>query len=108
MSRGEAPFDANKIAAAFKDWGDTAEKYPALFAEPPPPRADTKALPKIWQSKADFTAKTAAFAKAVSDNKDKAKTARDLRLVRQRVGDACGNCHERYRKPEPPPPRGRR
>jgi cytochrome c556 len=107
MSRGEEPFDADKVAAAFKNFGETAEKTPELFAAPPPRGADTKALPRIWQAKADFAAKNAAFAKAVNDNKDRAKSARELRTVLERVTDTCGYCHERYRRPDPPA-RGRK
>ena len=64
MVRGENPFDVAKVNAAFGQWEETAQKLPSLFPEPPKPGQDTRALPKIWETKADFEAKIAAFKKA--------------------------------------------
>jgi cytochrome c556 len=100
MVRGENPFDAAKVAAAFAQWEDTAKKLPTLFPEPPKPGEDSRALPKIWETKADFDAKIAAFAKAVADNKDKAKTLDELKVAFPNVNNACNNCHEPYRRPQ--------
>ena len=33
MMRGQAPFDAAAVDAAFKQWADTAQKLPSLFPE---------------------------------------------------------------------------
>ena len=101
MVRGEDPFDAAKVNAAFAQWTETAAKAPGLFPEPPKPGEETRALPKIWEAKADFEAKMAAFGKVVADNKDKAKTLDELKVAMPLVGKACGNCHEPYRRPAP-------
>jgi cytochrome c556 len=100
MVRGENPFDAAKVNAAFAQWEETAHKIPNLFPEPPKPGQETRALPKIWENKADFEAKIAAFARAVADNKDKAKTLDELKVTFPNVNTACNNCHELYRKPQ--------
>jgi cytochrome c556 len=100
MVRGENPFDAAKVNAAFAQWEETAQKLPTLFPEPPKPGQETRALPKIWETKADFDAKIAAFAKAVADNKDKAKTLDELKVAFPNVSTACTNCHDPYRKPQ--------
>jgi cytochrome c556 len=100
MVRGENPFDAAKVNAAFAQWEETAQKIPTLFPAPPAPGQDTRALPKIWENKADFDAKIAAFAKAVANNKDKAKTLDELKVAFSSVSTACNNCHEPYRKPQ--------
>ena len=100
MVRGENPFDAAKVNAAFAQWEETAQKIPNLFPEPPKAGQETRALPKIWENKADFEAKIAAFAKAVADNKDKAKTLDELKVAFPSVNTACNNCHEPYRKPQ--------
>lgn len=100
MVRGENPFDVTKVDAAFAQWEQTAQKLPGLFPEPPKPGQDTRALPKIWETKADFEAKIAAFKKAVDDNKDKAKTLDELKVAFPNVSSACNNCHEPYRKPQ--------
>ena len=100
MVRGENPFDAAKVSAAFAQWEETAQKIPNLFPEPPKAGQETRALPKIWENKADFEAKIAAFAKAVADNKDKAKTLDELKVAFPNVSTACTNCHDPYRKPQ--------
>jgi cytochrome c556 len=102
MVRGEDPFDAAKVAAAFTAWGENATKLPPLFASAPPADADSRALPKIWESKADFDARLTAFGKSVSDNKDKAKTLDELKVAYPLVSKNCNDCHEMYRKPAPP------
>ena len=70
-------------------------------AEPPKPGEDTRALPKIWETKSDFEAKVAEFSKVIADHKDKAKTVDELKVAAPLIGKACGNCHEPYRKPAP-------
>jgi cytochrome c556 len=101
MARGEEPFDGAKVNAAFAQWSETAQKAPGLFPEPPKPGEETRALPKIWETKSDFEAKFAAFSKVIADNKDKAKTVEELKVAAPLIGKACGNCHEPYRKPAP-------
>jgi cytochrome c556 len=101
MAKGEEPYDQAKVNAAFTQWTETAEKIPSLFPEPPKPGEDTRALPKIWETKSDFEAKIAAFGKVVADNKDKVKNVDELKVAAPLIGKACGNCHEPYRKPAP-------
>ncbi len=101
MVKGEDPFDAAKVNAAFAQWTETAQKIPTLFPEPPKSGEETRALPKIWEAKSDFEAKIAAFSKAVADNKDKVKTLDELKVAMLLVGKACGDFYETYRGPEP-------
>jgi cytochrome c556 len=98
MMRGQAPFDAAAVDAAFKQWADTAQKLPGLFPDNSKTGGDNRASPKIWLNKTDFVAKAAAFAKAVAENYDKAKSSLEgLRSAIPVVGKACDNCHEDYR-----------
>lgn len=98
MMRGQAPFEPAKVDAAFAQWAETAQKLPALFPENSKSGQDTRAAPKIWMTKADFDAKAAEFAKAVADNREKAKSSVEgLRAAIPTVGDACDNCHKDYR-----------
>jgi Cytochrome c556 len=98
MMRGQAPFDAAAVDAAFAQWADTAQKLPSLFPDNSKTGGDNRASPKIWLNKKDFDAKAAAFAKAVAENHDKAKSSLDgLRAAIPVVGKACDNCHEDYR-----------
>jgi cytochrome c556 len=98
MMRGQAPFDAAAVDAAFAQWADTAQKLPSLFPDNSKTGGDNRASPKSWLNKKDFDAKAAAFAKGVAENHDKAKSSLDwLRAAIPVVGKACDNCHEDYR-----------
>jgi cytochrome c556 len=98
MIRGQATFDATKVEAAFAQWADTAQKLPGLFPDDSKTGDKTRAAPKIWQTKADFDAKAAAFAKAVADNRAKSVASLDgLKASYPAVSTACSNCHEDYR-----------
>lgn len=97
MMRGTSPFDASKVDPVFAQWADTAQKLPGLFPDNSK-TGDTRAAPKVWETKADFDAKAAAFGKAVADNRDKAKQSLDgLKAAVAAVGKSCDNCHEDYR-----------
>jgi cytochrome c556 len=98
MMRGQQPFEAAAVDAAFAQWADTAQKLPGLFPENSKTGGDNRASPKIWLNKKDFDSKAAAFAKVVAENRDKAKSSLEgLRAAIPVVGKACDNCHEDYR-----------
>jgi len=98
MMRGQAPFDAAKVDAAFAQWADTAQKLPSLFPDNSKSGQKTRAAPKIWMTKSDFDAKAAEFGKVVAENRAKAKASLDgLRAAIPPIGNACDNCHKDYR-----------
>jgi len=98
MMRGQQPFDAGKVEAAFAQWAETAQKLPALFPDNSKTGEKTRAAPAIWDNKKDFDQKAAEFAKVVADNRAKAKESLDgLKAAAKPVGDACDNCHKDYR-----------
>ena len=98
MMRGQVPFDAAKVEAAFAQWADTAQKLPSLFPDNSKSGQKTRAAPKIWTAKADFDDKAAALAKVVAENRDKAKGSLDgLRAAVPAIGNACDACHKDYR-----------
>jgi cytochrome c556 len=101
MVMGQDPFDAAKVNAAFAAWADNASKLPALWPSPPPEDAESRALPKIWENKADFESRIAGFAKSVADYKDKAKTLDELKVAYPEVTKNCNGCHNTYRRPAP-------
>jgi cytochrome c556 len=101
MMRGQEPFDAAKVEAAFVQWADTAQKLSGLFPDNSKTGGETRAKPKIWDNKKDFDEKAAAFGKAVAENRSKAKESLDgLKAAIPMVGKACDNCHEDYRLPK--------
>ena len=99
MMRGQVPFDAAKVDAAFAQWADTAKKLPRLFPDDSKTGDKTHATPKVWETKSDFDAKAAAFGKAVADNREKAMASVDgLKAAIPVVGKGCDDCHEDYRQ----------
>jgi cytochrome c556 len=93
MVKGDAPFDAGAVNAAFTQWSQTAAQLPKLFPDNSK-TGDTRALPKIWDDRKGFDAQVAAFAKASSA---KPGNIEDLKKAFPAINKACGDCHEGYR-----------
>jgi cytochrome c556 len=99
MVRGEEPFDAAKVQVAFAQWAETAAKFPALFADNTK-TGDTRALPAVWEKRADFVAAASKFGKDVADHKDKVGTLDGLKAAMPVIGKNCGDCHQAFRRPQ--------
>jgi cytochrome c556 len=97
IMRGDEPYDAAKVNAAFAQFAETAQKLPNLFPDNSKSGGRTKATPKIWQTRGDFDAKIAAFAKVVAEHRDKVRSADEVKAALPAIGRACDNCHEQYR-----------
>lgn len=99
IAKGEAPFDAAAVAAAFTAMNTEAQKIDvaALFPEGSA-TGDSTAAPKIWEDMAGFTAAMDKFKTEVAAA-DAAKPA-DLAAFQAQFGTVtknCGACHELYR-----------
>ena len=97
MVRGDTPFDAAAAKAAMEKIAANAATIPADFPEG---SAGGDALPTIWENWPDFEAKAAALKTAA----DAAAAAADQGAEAfgpafGAVGQACGACHQSYRKP---------
>jgi len=97
MAQGAMPFDAAAAKAAMEKIAANAAGTAALF---PPGSEGGDALPAIWENFADFEAKALALKTAA----DAAAAATEGGLEAfapafGAVGQACGACHEAYRKP---------
>jgi cytochrome c556 len=100
MLRGEAPYDQATVAAAFAAFADGAKKMPGLYPENSknlPRSGDYGPSPKIWDDRADFEAKIAAFAKSVDAARQKATSLDGLKEAFPIVRDGCDGCHDSYR-----------
>jgi cytochrome c556 len=96
MIKGETPFDAAAAKAAMEKIAANAAEIPADF---PAGSEGGNALPAIWANFADFEAKAAALGTAATA----AAAAPDQGLEAfgpafGAVGQACGACHQTYRK----------
>ena len=99
MVRGDDPFDAAKVQTAFAQWAETAQKFPALFADNTK-TGDTRALPAVWEKRADFVAAAAQFGKDVDEQKAKATTLDGLKAAMPVIGKNCDDCHQTFRRPQ--------
>jgi cytochrome c556 len=98
MAKGEAPFDLAKVQVVFATFADSAAKMPALFPDNSKTGGETAALPAIWENKADFDAKMAAFGKNAIAAKTEIKDADALKAKWGAFAkENCGGCHEKYR-----------
>lgn len=99
MLKGDDPFDAAKVQVAFAQFAETAQKFPALFAENTR-TGETRALPAVWEKRDDFVAAAAKFGKDVADYKDKVATLDGLKAAMPVIGKNCGDCHQTFRRPQ--------
>jgi cytochrome c556 len=94
MVKGDAPFDAKAVTAAFTQWSETAAQLPKLFPDNSKTGGETRALPKIWSDRTGFDAAIATFTKAASA---RPTDVEGLKKAFPAVSKACGDCHEGYR-----------
>jgi cytochrome c556 len=97
VMRGEAPFDAAKATAAYASMEDSYKKVQGLFPDNSKTGDKTRASPKIWEDRADFDAKMAAFIKVAGEAKTKATNEKAFKVAHQAVIKGCDNCHADYR-----------
>lgn len=99
IAKGEAPFDAAAVAAAFATINENVQKMDVAALFPAGSETgDTTASPKIWEDMAGFQAAVdkykADVAAAVAAN------SADLPTFQAQFGAVtknCGACHEVYR-----------
>lgn len=99
MMRGQMPFDAAKVDEALAQWADTGQKFPSLFPDNTK-TGDTRAMPAVWEKRAEFNALAARFAKNSNDNRGKIKDAEGVKTLIGLIGKDCGDCHEIFRQPQ--------
>ncbi len=97
MTKGEAPYDAAKVTAAYAGMADHYPKVKTLFPDDSKTGEKTRASAKVWENRADFDAKLADLIKVAGDAKAKATTEASFKEIHPAVVKACDNCHADYR-----------
>jgi cytochrome c556 len=97
IAKGEAPYDSAKATAAYTSMEDSYKKVQGLFPDDSKTGEKTRASPKIWENRADFDTKMAAFIKVAGEAKAKASSEAGFKEIHPAVVKACDNCHEVYR-----------
>lgn len=99
MAKGEVPFDLAKVQASLKVLAEGAPKLAPLFPDDSKTGGETKALPAIWEKKAEFLD---GFKKLEADAKAAAAAIKDeasFKTEWPKIGANCGACHKAFREP---------
>lgn len=97
MLKGAVPFDLEKVKVALASYETAAKEYPALFPEDSKNGKDSTSAPKVWETKADFDAKLAAWGKASADAAAKITDEASFKTEIKTVLGSCKSCHDDYR-----------
>ena len=97
MLRGEAPFNQAAVQAQLKVIAANATSALKLFPENSKTGGDTAALPKIWQTKADFDAKMKKMADDATAAQAKITDEASFKQEFPALLKTCGGCHTDYR-----------
>ncbi len=100
MYKGEADFDLAKVQAALKVIQKNAPLLPPLFPDDSKTGADTEALPKIWEDKADFEGRYQKLADAAKAAESAITNEESFPEAWKAVVGNCAGCHKQYRKPK--------
>jgi cytochrome c556 len=98
MLRGQVPFDLAQVQTSLKAYSQNAKKGPALFPENSK-TPDSKALPAVWQNKADFDGIFAKFDQDAQAALVSIKDEATFKTEMPKVLGNCGTCHKTYRQP---------
>lgn len=97
MAKGQRPFDAEQARGAMREISRHAAQVPALF-EAPETDPKSEALPAIWESYDDFTAKAKALEDLARAQAGSVATKDDLVTAAGQIAKTCNACHDRYRE----------
>ncbi|MDP2356836.1 MAG: cytochrome c [Beijerinckiaceae bacterium] len=97
MLRGEAPFNLSTVQAQLKVIEASATSALKLFPDNSKTGGDTAALPKIWETKADFDGKMRKFADDAKSAQVKITDEASFKQEFPALLKTCGGCHTDYR-----------
>ena len=97
ISKGDAPFKLETVQAALKTIQDASRAMPNLFPDNTKTGGDTAALPKVWETKADFNTRWEKMGKDAAAASAKIVDEASFKTAYNEVTGNCGGCHEGYR-----------
>jgi cytochrome c556 len=100
MVKDKKPYDQAAVNTALTELEDVGKRFPALFPasiKGLKPEGNYYASDKVWTERAEFEARAAKFAQAVSDAKGKINDIGSLKAVFPDINSACLGCHETFR-----------
>lgn len=96
MLKGQAKFDLAAAKDALRKIGDNAKLSEKLYPAGSG-KGKTRALPKIWENKADFDAKMMKLKTDAYAAQNKITDLASLKANLPGVMKNCGGCHKDYR-----------
>lgn len=105
MAQGEAEYDAEVAQQAADNIASLAQMLDShlywVEGSSSEELEESRALPAIWEKPEEFQAAIAKFQEAASNLQSAAGTdLAGLQGALGTLGQACGSCHESFRKPE--------
>ena len=97
MLRGQAPFDLNQVQSALRTYEQVGQQFHTLFPEDSKSGNNTRALPAIWQNKADFTAQSMKLAQDARAAGAAIRDEATFKAEMPKVLENCNACHNKYR-----------
>ena len=98
MVRGQAPFELAPVHAALRNFVQVGQEFPTLFPDNSKTGGDTKALPGIWENKADFTAQANKLSQDAQSALETITDETTFRTEMPKVLQNCQACHDKYRR----------
>ncbi|MEO9826651.1 MAG: cytochrome c [Paracoccaceae bacterium] len=97
MAKGTTVFEAARAQAAATTLAQEAERIKGLFeAREDDPKSE--ALPVVWDTFPDFTAKAQTL-QIAAESAQTITTQEQLQTAMRDIGATCSACHKAYRKP---------
>jgi len=97
ISKGETPFKLETVQAALKTIQDASKAMPNLFPDNTKSGGDTAALPKVWETRADFNTRWEKMGRDAAAASAKIVDEASFKAAYSEVTGNCGSCHEGYR-----------
>jgi len=97
MIDGKQPFNLDAARNVFATFGGVASKGKDLWPDSSK-TGESASLPAIWENKADFEAKLAAFSADAKIAAEKVTDLDSFKAQLREIGKHCGGCHNAYRQ----------
>lgn len=100
MFKGEKPFELKTVQSALTLIREKTDVLPGLFPDNSKEGEDTRALPAIWEDKADFEGRFKKLNTAAEAAQPAITDEASFRTAWKDVVGNCSGCHKQYRKPK--------
>ncbi len=97
MMKGEIPYNHATVTSAIEKMAAAGKAMPALFPDNSKTGGETKALPAVWEKKADFDARWARLSTEATAAMAAVKDEASFKVAQPNLNKNCQECHTTYR-----------